>query len=135
MRKIVSITTIVFTALIIVLLTIIPHHHHGEISCVVIEQCAKDGGMNDKHPSHPTGQESSSCNLNQLKNSLYSATNHISVKSSEHFLLLALFVVFATSIYRFLTEQKISILSVSDVRFILQWVSCVLGLRAPPYYI
>lgn len=56
----------------VLLSTVVMHHHHyGEI-CMVIEQCAQDGNLNDEHTGHHEN-EKEGCQVHQMHHFIINA--------------------------------------------------------------
>lgn len=84
----------VWTATLGVLLsTVVMHHHHYQRVCMVVEECAQDGHINDEHTAHHDG-EREGCQIHQMHHSLVKVkASHIDVKDNvaEGKLFFALF--------------------------------------------
>lgn len=45
--------------------TVVMHHHHYERICMVLEQCAEDGNLNDEHTQHHENEQEG-CRVHQM---------------------------------------------------------------------
>ena len=45
--------------------TIVMHHHHYDRICMVLEQCAEDGNLNDEHTEHHENEQEG-CRVHQM---------------------------------------------------------------------
>ncbi len=45
--------------------TVVMHHHHYERICMVLEQCAEDGNLNDEHTQHQENEQEG-CRVHQM---------------------------------------------------------------------
>lgn len=84
----------VWTATLGVLLSmVVMHHHHYERVCMVVEECAQDGHINDEHTHHHEG-EREGCQIHQMHHFLVKANGTHTVvneKMAEGNTLSALF--------------------------------------------
>ena len=51
--------------LAMLLSTVMMHHHHYDRICMVLEQCAEDGNLNDEHTEHHENEQEG-CRVHQM---------------------------------------------------------------------
>lgn len=65
MRKRLYILHLWAATLAMLLSTVMMHHHHYERVCMIIEQCAEDGNLNDEHTQHHENEQEG-CRVHQM---------------------------------------------------------------------
>lgn len=74
--------------LAMLLSTVMLHHHHYERICMVLEQCAEDGNLNDEHTQHQENEQEG-CRVHQMHHFVINAKvvkdirKHISDAASD----------------------------------------------------
>lgn len=65
MKKRLYILHLWLATLAMLLSTVVMHHHHYERICMVVEQCAEDGNLNDEHTQHHENEQEG-CRVHQM---------------------------------------------------------------------